>query len=201
MRAGTILGAALGLSFVISEGAVGGDPDRWASSRAIARLIVHLGDDAFDKREGASKELEAIGEPAIAALRQAAASSDEPEIRRRAEEVLQALRIRAEQKEFSKWQGRWRRPDGMELAIKGYEWTWFVGPRFHASGKFRIVELDKDRSKIDFIHLTGPVPGHTGKAIVRRRADRLDWRGTGLPADDDYPAQFGIDDEWTSVMD
>jgi HEAT repeat protein len=52
-----------------------------ARSDRVAVLIKQLGDDAFAKREAASSELENIGEPAIPALRKAATSIDDLEIR------------------------------------------------------------------------------------------------------------------------
>jgi hypothetical protein len=60
----------------------------------IAALIRQLGDEKFVVRQTASKELEAIGESALAALRKAAASSDSPEIRRRAEQLVRAIEPR-----------------------------------------------------------------------------------------------------------
>jgi WD40 repeat protein len=54
------------------------------------RLIRQLGSDQFDERAAAARELEKIGEPAADALRAAAASAD-PEVRRRAEDVLRAI--------------------------------------------------------------------------------------------------------------
>jgi len=59
---------------------VAADPDK----AEIARLIKQLDHDEFEKREEASKELMRIGEPARAALQEAAASSEEAEIRLRA---------------------------------------------------------------------------------------------------------------------
>ncbi len=55
----------------------------------LASLVKQLGSDKFAKREEASKKLEAIGEPARAALKEAAASSADAEIRRRASWLLQ----------------------------------------------------------------------------------------------------------------
>src|SRR5205814_6087496 len=55
----------------------------------IARVVKQLGDDDFDMREAASKELEAIGEPARPALLEAAASSADLEIRQRASGLIQ----------------------------------------------------------------------------------------------------------------
>src|SRR5438309_3116121 len=63
--------------------AVADDPD----DKEIARLIKQLGDDDFDKREGASKRLEEIGEPALDALVRAMTTND-LEVRRRAEAIL-----------------------------------------------------------------------------------------------------------------
>ncbi|HMC88244.1 MAG TPA: hypothetical protein VKI17_01795, partial [Gemmataceae bacterium] len=50
----------------------------------INRLIRLLGSPRFGEREAAGKQLEAIGEPAEGALRKAAKSSRDPEIRHRA---------------------------------------------------------------------------------------------------------------------
>jgi hypothetical protein len=62
-----------------------------ASTERIDALIGQLGDKEFAKRQAAAKGLEAIGEPALAALRQAAKSSDSPETRRRAEQLIQII--------------------------------------------------------------------------------------------------------------
>src|SRR5207302_119225 len=55
----------------------------------IRRLVTQLGSDEFARREAASRRLEALGEPALPALHQAAASPD-PEVRRRAGQVIPA---------------------------------------------------------------------------------------------------------------
>jgi HEAT repeat protein len=54
----------------------------------IDELIKQLGDRRFAQREAASKRLEEIGEPALEALRKAAATQPDPEIYRRARELL-----------------------------------------------------------------------------------------------------------------
>jgi len=56
----------------------------------IARLVKQLGDDEFEKREEATTRLKEIGEPALAAVTKAATSSD-PEVRRRAEDIVAIL--------------------------------------------------------------------------------------------------------------
>lgn len=57
----------------------------------IDALVRQLGHEEFSKRQAAARELEAIGEPALEALRQAAKSSDSPEIRHRAEQLVQNI--------------------------------------------------------------------------------------------------------------
>lgn len=56
----------------------------------VERLIGQLGDEAFDRRESASKELAAIGQRARSALEQATKSSD-PEVASRAKAILDGL--------------------------------------------------------------------------------------------------------------
>src|SRR5262249_12542871 len=59
-------------------------------SQRIAGLIARLGSGTFREREEAPRALEAVGAPALPALRQAARSSD-PEVRRRAEELVRRI--------------------------------------------------------------------------------------------------------------
>jgi len=60
-----------------------------------AELIKKLGSDSFDEREDATKALDAIGEPALEALKKAA-KSDDPEMQKRAEELVKKISKRAE---------------------------------------------------------------------------------------------------------
>jgi hypothetical protein len=60
----------------------------------IARLVKQLGHDDCDKREAASKRLESIGEPALAALRQAATESGDAEVRGRSAALLRVFQDR-----------------------------------------------------------------------------------------------------------
>jgi hypothetical protein len=87
MRASLILAVAAVL-------ALGAAPGKKAGPDDIARLIAQLGDDSFDRREAASKALEAIGKPAVRPLLKAAASSSDLEIRCRAERVIGAIAAR-----------------------------------------------------------------------------------------------------------
>ncbi len=72
----------------------------------VKRLIRQLGSESFPEREAASRALEAIGEPAQQALRTAINDSD-PEVRRRAAELVEALVDRVRGEEVVALQGLW----------------------------------------------------------------------------------------------
>ena len=71
-------------------------PEQARLSRRITALIAQLGDNSFARREAASKALVAIGPPAFAALRKAARSSADLEVRKRAQRALRAIVARLE---------------------------------------------------------------------------------------------------------
>src|SRR5262245_32483476 len=58
--------------------------------QSVERLIAKLGSNSFAERENASRQLEAIGEPALAALYEAM-KSDDPEVRTRAGRIVLAI--------------------------------------------------------------------------------------------------------------
>jgi hypothetical protein len=66
-----------------------------ADAAKIARLIEQLGSDTFAERQKATEALDAIGEPALEALRKAAKSTD-AEVRKRAQGLLDKLEKRIE---------------------------------------------------------------------------------------------------------
>src|SRR5262245_8692197 len=78
-----IWSAAFVLALGVGTGSLWGGTAGDDSRPDVARLIRQLGDDEFLKREAASQELASIGEPAYDALRRAAATSEDVEIRRR----------------------------------------------------------------------------------------------------------------------
>jgi WD40 repeat protein len=67
------------------------DTPKEPSAKEIQKLIDQLGSDIFVERQAASNRLEDIGEPAWNAVRKAAATSDDIEIRRRAERAANAI--------------------------------------------------------------------------------------------------------------
>jgi hypothetical protein len=82
-----VLAVCLGLiSLVVLSAAAAEDPD----SQRIAQLITQLSSDTFREREEATRALEAIGTPALEALRKAAQSPD-PEVRHRAEQLVRKI--------------------------------------------------------------------------------------------------------------
>jgi WD40 repeat protein len=94
MRVLPFVCTAVGLGLAGMPGLLRGDPGKEAEARRVAALIKQLGDDDFDQREAASKELQAIGKPALRALRDAAADSADPEVRQRAQLAFDALAAR-----------------------------------------------------------------------------------------------------------
>jgi hypothetical protein len=95
MRTGVPAGVALVLAFGSGGSRLHGDLDKSEKSNPVAALINHLikelGDDEFAKREAASKELAAMGPAALDALRKAAASSEDAEIRTRAARAIEVI--------------------------------------------------------------------------------------------------------------
>jgi uncharacterized protein (TIGR03067 family) len=170
---GIVLLAALG-------GRLGAAPDEPLADR-VARLIEQLGHDEFAKREEASKELDAIGEPALDALRKAT-SAEDVEIRRRAERIVQAitgrLRAAAAKKELAKWEGSWVGDPGVTMTIKGDRFTSSargIGPR---NGTITFVEVGEKVTQVDMLVEEGDTKGQTFKAIFRFDGTTLEYCGT-----------------------
>lgn len=69
-------------------------PAEEAQAKRIARLIRQLGDDEFARREAATRELAALGKPALRALRNVAGSSEDPEVRRGAARAIALMAAR-----------------------------------------------------------------------------------------------------------
>jgi WD40 repeat protein len=94
----------------------------------IGKLIAQLGSEEFKEREAAMKALEAVGQPALAALAKAAATSPDAELRRRAEALVQRIEDRlADVREFrAHKQGITQvcfSPDGSRFLSSSYEGT------------------------------------------------------------------------------
>jgi hypothetical protein len=74
----------------------------------VAELVKQLGDDRFATRERASLALKKIGAPALSSLRKATSSND-AEVRRRAEQLVEAIESRLplafNRKDLTGWEG------------------------------------------------------------------------------------------------
>ena len=98
------------LALSLSGAALGQEP-----GGDVAAAIAELGGSDYETRQRAAERLEGIGAPALPALEEAGRSED-PEIRRRALEVLRAIRLRLADR-AGIWPALvagspWREPDG-----------------------------------------------------------------------------------------
>src|SRR5262245_33028746 len=111
MRVYAFMAAVVVLLLTAEAGNLRAYPSKETEEERIGHLIKQLGDDAFAKREAASMEPDGLGEPAVGALRKAAASTDDLELRRRAEKILRDVAARrlavAAKKEIAGLQGAW----------------------------------------------------------------------------------------------
>jgi WD40 repeat protein len=141
---------------------------------AIAKLIEQLGDDDFDKREDASRRLEKIGEPALEALRDAAETHSDTEVRCRATVLVRRIEksLRSELMRFGAANGHyWLNrvafsPDGKKAIATGGAVIWYdleTGVETN-----RVMELQYARNGFalspDGKHFA---TGHQHDAIVR----------------------------------
>ena len=90
-----LLALGLGLGVLAATAAPPVEKPDKPDADKIAKLIVQLGSDDFDEREKASADLEAVGDPAYAALHEALKSADE-EVRKRAELLVGKIEKRRE---------------------------------------------------------------------------------------------------------
>ncbi len=190
MRACAFLGMVVGVVLTAEAGSLRGDPGKETEPERIARLIKQLGDDDFEKREAASKELDAIGEPALDALRKAA-SDDDAEIRRRAEQLFQVVtgRIReaAAKKELAKWEGSWQAAGDVKMTIKGDRFTSSAPGIGARNGKLIVIEIREKVALVDFVVEEGDVKGSTANGILRLEGETLHYCVTFVEA---RPTEF-----------
>jgi WD40 repeat protein len=85
-----VLGLPKSLTANATESATA-EQSQKVDEKTIRELIKQLGDDSFDKREEADKQLAAIGEPALELLRQAAKDGPDAELRQRADQLARNI--------------------------------------------------------------------------------------------------------------
>jgi uncharacterized protein (TIGR03067 family) len=169
----------------------------------IAALIRQLGDQEFAKREAASRELDAIGEPALDALRKAS-RDDDAEVRRRAADILAAItgraRAAAAKKDLAKLQGTWftvsinaRGTAGGEdtadtITYEGTEYVQRRNGQEWAAGTITIVDATASPKQIDYTVTHGPQRGLHLRSIYTLDGD--DHRICSDEGDNNRPTEF-----------
>ncbi|MCE9532613.1 MAG: formylglycine-generating enzyme family protein [Planctomycetes bacterium] len=74
-------------------GSVRGQAEKEQQAEQIAALVKQLGDDKFSKREAARRELEAIGESALPAIRKASLASDDLDYRMISKKLIRTIML------------------------------------------------------------------------------------------------------------
>jgi uncharacterized protein (TIGR03067 family) len=175
------------LSLCLVAGLAG--PRTSPTPERIAALIRQLGHKEFAQREAATRELDAIGAPALNALKTAAASGD-AEVRVRAESIVRAVagRVRAAvtTKELAKLQGAWSlvryERDGKEIGgenqshvfvVKGDQWTTYHGGWLFNAGTVTGIEVNGKLKALDLAIAAGSDAGATVPSIYAVEGDLL----------------------------
>lgn len=178
------IGFVIGLTLVTAVVSAHPDPGTASQDERIGGLIRQLGHDEFPKREAASKELEAIGEPALEALRKAMTDRD-PEIRRRAERIAVPLIARlgadAAKNEIARWQGDWHADGDFTLTIKGDQWVSNTPAMVPIKGTLRAIGMREKTALVDLVVNDGPTKGHVCRIIFRLDGNTLHYCGTYDP--------------------
>jgi uncharacterized protein (TIGR03067 family) len=177
----------VGILPTAQAGTLRGDAKKTETER-IARLIKQLGDGAFAKREAASKELSAIGEPGLAALRKAESGSDDPELRRRAEKLVAAIRLQMVKKALAKLEGTWVRKtaesDGRAApkdnpailyVFKGDSVSVKAGDAVTQQAIRKIVDVSGNSIKVDYSISAGVNRGGVVRGNCTLKPDQLRW--------------------------
>jgi uncharacterized protein (TIGR03067 family) len=202
MRIPLVICAVLGITLFPHAGMLLGDPGKETKTESIARLIRQLGDEVFAKREAATKELDAIGEPALDSLRKAA-SDDDAEVRQRAELLIASItgRVRAAitRNELEKLQGAWTlvsyETDGKQIkgedkshtfTVKGEKWSIHVSGQVFQAGTVQRIDVMEKINCIDLLIADGGNVGATAASIYSIEGDTLKYLNCGDPR----PAEF-----------
>jgi len=151
--------------------------------KAIAALVKQLGDDVFEKREAAEKELAKIGLPALELLRKTAAEGADLETRERAGRLTRQigqLLLRPTLKD--KLWGESVDPDGdclfrldqdkLHIKIPGVPHR--MGSELKATNAPRVLR-DVDGDFEVQVEVTGPVP-----LLNRNLIGKYPWYGAGI---------------------
>jgi hypothetical protein len=116
------------------------NPDRKTKNtpdeKTIRALIAQLGDNAFEKREAADKQLAAIGLPALELLRKTAADGTDLEARERAAKLVEQIRPFRNSVKVGPIRGCGRRlPLPPRVGQVAYQNTWQAAPHGRRTGR------------------------------------------------------------------
>jgi hypothetical protein len=183
-----ILSLAIGLQALPKAVSLATDDGQDPTADRIARLIRQLGHEDSALREAASRELDAIGAPALDTLRKAAESDSDAEIRRRAQHIVQTITLRmraaAARKELARWEGEWHGNGGNVFVVRGERWWWGNGPSMPKDAlmsTIKIVEMTDRWSAADMMVDYGPMKGQICHAIFRLDGETLHYCGSYEP--------------------
>jgi hypothetical protein len=84
-------------TLLYAQPAAAQSPSKPPDAKTIAALIAQLGSENFQERQAATRSLEAIGRPALAALRKATVKHDDAEVRARAKGLVGKMENNLEQ--------------------------------------------------------------------------------------------------------
>jgi hypothetical protein len=188
---------SLGVLFTLFNGVPGwAFPANRATPERIFQLISQLGSNNFKEREGAAAALDAIGEPALAALKNAKQDRD-PEVRRRAESLVNAIHKRVEI-------ARILQPKQVHLNLKDVPLTEAVAEFARMTG-FNIELADSPTESINwFLGKRVDSVGDLTEATLRALNPRitLDTGETSFwEAVDQFCQQFGLIESTGAVAD
>jgi uncharacterized protein (TIGR03067 family) len=197
-----LVAVLVGMLFAAGTGLLRGDGDGEATR--IDRLVKQLGDDEFARRESATRTLEEIGEPALEALRKAAASDPDLEVRRRAERVIGTLARRVTERELEKLQGSWSlvsyecagkqikgEDKGHVFSFTKDRWAITIGGHVDQAGTVTRIEPHKDHGAIDLLITEGGNAGATAISIYRVEGDSLKYLNSGEPRAQEFSTSPG----------
>lgn len=198
MRVGLLRYVVVGLVFHVGDPDGRAQPEASAKPERIAALVKQLGHDEYAKREEASTALSAIGDSALAALRKAANSDDDPEIRYRAkqiaEDVTRRTRAATTKKALKELQGTWTlvsyHADGRLIkgedvrhtfTFTGNKWSIHVGGQLSQAGTVNVIEVKETFSAIDLRISEGGNTGLTAISIYAIEGNTLKYLNSGEP--------------------
>jgi len=173
------------IAALVAVGSARVDPYESAPNVGTDRLVRQLGHRSFAKREEASRDLATLGEAARAALTRAATDPD-PEIGRRARQLLEGLDARAlaaaAEKELARWQGEWTGNGGQKFLVKGDRWAWGTAGTWaldeQTANRLLIVGVGEKLIHADLLVGDPANGGRVARAIFRLDGDTLHYCGT-----------------------